>query len=90
MDESRPIEFDDRFAIKTSDNMELRNLLRSGLVDAQGPDSDKIPLFVSWPEWLEHGIVCLYSRDLHMLLKNTVRETADALAEFIEGGEAAP
>jgi hypothetical protein len=84
-----PIPLDDRFAVKISESMELRNLLRSGLVEAQGREPEKIPLFVSWPEWLKDGIVCMYSRDLHELLLRTVRETAQALAGFIEQPEEA-
>jgi len=84
---SGPIPTDDRFAVKISESMELRNQLRSGLVEAQGREPEKIPLFVSWPEWLDDGIVCLYARDLHELLRNTVRETAGALAPFIERDE---
>ena len=81
---SRPLRLDDRFAVKVSENMELRNLLRAGLVEAQSRESDKVPLFVSWPEWLEDGIVCLYARDLHELLRTTVRDTAQALAASME------
>lgn len=78
---------DDLFAVKISDNMEIRNTLRTGLVEALGRDTDKIPLFVSWPEWLDDGIVCMYSRDLRQLLRNTVQETAEALGKFIEEPE---
>ena len=52
---------DSQFSIKTSEEMVLRNLLRSGLVEAQGKDRNLIPLFVSWPHWLEDGIVCIPS-----------------------------
>ncbi len=79
-----PIPSDDTFAGKISESMELRNQLRSGLVEAQGREPDKIPLFVSWPEWLEDGIVCLYARDLHQLLRNTVRETATVIGKVVE------
>lgn len=75
---------DDRFAVNVSESMEIRNILRAGLVEAQGRDTDKIPLFVSWPEWLEDGIVCLYARDLRQLLLETVRETAGNLGKIIE------
>jgi hypothetical protein len=78
---------DDRFAVKVSDSMEVRNMLRTGLVEAQGRDSDKIPLFVSWPDWLDDGIVCLYARDLRQLLRETVRDTAGTLGKFIEEPE---
>ncbi|MFC1693710.1 hypothetical protein ACFL1R_09420 [Candidatus Latescibacterota bacterium] len=75
-DASRNIPEDNIFTIHISDNMELRNQLRSGLVEAQGKDTDKVPLFVSWPEWLEDGIVCMYARDLNAALCKAVRDTA--------------
>jgi hypothetical protein len=75
---------DDRFAVNVSESMEIRNILRAGLVEAQGRDSEKIPLFVSWPNWLEDGIVCLYARDLRQLLLETVRDTAGKLGKIIE------
>ena len=78
---------DDMFSIKVSDNMEIRNLLRSGLLEAQGSESEKIPLFVSWPPWLEDGIVCLYARDLHELLRKTVHDTAASLDSLMENPE---
>ncbi len=81
---SRPLKLDDRFAVNVSDSMELRNALRAGLVEAQGRESDKIPIFVSWPEWLEDGIVCIYARDLHELLRSAVRDTAEALTSAME------
>ena len=80
----RPLKLDDRFAVNVSDNMELRNILRAGLVEAQGRESEKIPIFVSWPEWLEDGIVCIYARDLHELLRTAVRDAAEALTAAIE------
>jgi len=64
------------FSIKVSEDMGIRNFLRSGLVEAQGKDTDKIPLFVSWPNWLDDGIVCMFARDLHALLAETVKTTA--------------
>lgn len=82
-----PIPLDDRFTVKISESMEIRNLLRSGLVEAQGREPDKIPLFVSWPEWLDDGIVCMYARDLHGLFRSAVEETARELAGFIEREE---
>ena len=78
---------DDRFAVKVTDNMDVRNILRTGLVEALGRDSDKIPLYVCWPDWLEDGIVCLYARDLRQLLQETVRDTAGTLGKLIEGPE---
>ncbi len=80
----RPLELDDRFAVNVSESMELRNSLRAGLVEAQGRESEKIPIFVSWPDWLEDGIVCIYARDLHELLRTTVRDTAEALTAAVE------
>jgi hypothetical protein len=82
-----PVPIDDIFSVKITESMELRNVLRAGLVEAQGRENDKIPLFVSWPEWLEDGIVCLYVRDLHQLLRNTVRETATVLGQVVEKTE---
>jgi len=41
----------------------------SGLVESQGRNSDKIPIFVSWPSWLEDGIVCIYAADLTLCCK---------------------
>jgi hypothetical protein len=79
-----PIPSDDCFAVKISESMDLRNILRAALVEAQGHDTDRIPILVSWPEWLEDGIVCLYARDLHQLLRNTVRETATVLGKVVE------
>ena len=72
------------FSIKISENMEIRNLLRAGLFDSLGADSDKIPLFVSWPPWLKDGIVCLYAKDLHTLLRNTISVTAQPFIKLIE------
>lgn len=78
---------DDIFTIHVSNTMEIRNRLRAGLVKAQGKDTNKIPMFVSWPEWLEDGIVCLYARDFYKVLQNTVHEMALSLAGIIEGSD---
>ena len=75
------------FSIKISENMEIRNFLRSGLFDAQGKNSNTIPLFVSWPSWLEDGIVCMYAKDLHSLLQKTIRDTASSFSGLIEQSE---
>ena len=75
------------FSIKISESMEIRNILRSGLFDAQGKNSDTIPLFVSWPSWLEDGIVCMYAKDLHSLLRKTIRDTASSFSRLIEQPE---
>ncbi|MHB9028321.1 MAG: hypothetical protein ACYC9O_06100 [Candidatus Latescibacterota bacterium] len=87
MSEQSSFPTDDRFVVKVTDNMELRNALRAGLVEAQGKDAEKIPLFVSWPEWLADGIVCLYARDLHQLLRDAVKDTARELGKTLEDKE---
>ena len=81
---------DNNFTYNISNSMELRNTLRSGLVEAQGRETEKIPLLVSWPEWLEDGIVCLYVRDFHRMLKKAVSETAMSLVKVIEQSENSP
>lgn len=68
------------FSITISEDMELRNQLRSGLMEAQDVDGRKIPLYVSWPSWLKDGVVCMYASDLHTLLKKTVRDAVAAIA----------
>ena len=68
------------FSITVSEDMELRNQLRSGLIEAQDLDSSKMPLYVSWPSWLKDGVVCMYVSDLHTLLKKTVRDAVAAVA----------
>ena len=79
-DETVSMEFDDElFSISITGNMELRNFLRAGLVEAQEKDRNKTPLLVSWPEWLEDGIVCLYARDFRDMLDRAVHETAKTL-----------
>ncbi|MCE5252149.1 hypothetical protein LLG96_18260 [bacterium] len=77
----------DMFTITVSENMEIRNILRSGLVEAQGHEPDKIPLFVSWPSWLEDGIVCIYASDLHELLGRAVRDTASSFKGIVDTGD---
>lgn len=81
---------DDNFTYNITNSMKLRNTLRSGLVEAQGRETEKIPLLVSWPEWLEDGIVCLYVRDFHRMLKKAVSETAMSLVKVIEQSENLP
>ena len=71
------------FSIMVSEDMELRNQLRSGLIEAQDLDSSKMPLYVSWPSWLKDGVVCMYVSDLHTLLKETVRDAVAAIATQI-------
>ena len=72
------------FTIKISEDMKLRNTLRSGLVEAQGKDTDKIPMYVSWPHWLEDGIVCLFARDFQQVLHKVVQDTAITLGKTFE------
>ena len=71
------------FAIKITEDMEIRNLLRSGLFEAQGNHPEKIPLYISWPSWLDDGIVCVFARDLRNMVRKAVRDTAVSLAEII-------
>ncbi|MBN1290227.1 MAG: hypothetical protein JXB48_00175 [Candidatus Latescibacteria bacterium] len=71
------------FAVKITESMEIRNILRSGLFEAQGAHPEKIPLYVSWPSWLEDGIVCIFARDLKNLLRKAVRDAAVSFAEII-------
>jgi hypothetical protein len=80
MIDSRKIPDDEIFAIHITSNMEIRNIMRSGLVQAQNNNTDKIPIFVSWPEWLEDGIVCLYANDFHNVLGKAIRDTAIAVS----------
>ena len=80
---------DDIFSLHITDNMELRNKLRGGLVEAQGNDSDKIPMFVSWPAWLDDGIVCLYARDFKNVLRNAIKDTVVTINSINERSEEA-
>lgn len=73
----------DTLAIKITESMEIRNALRRGLFEAQGKEPDKIPLYVSWPSWLEDGIVCLYASDLNNLLRKAVHDSAVSFAGLI-------
>ena len=74
---------DGLFTMKISEDMDLRNLLRAGLVEAQGKNRDLIPMLVSWPHWLEDGIVCLFAKDLHRILHDAVQAAAlDFAAAF--------
>lgn len=82
-DSSPDIFNDGLFTIKISDEMTLRNALRAGLVEAQGKDTDKIPMFVSWPPWLEDGVVCLFAKDLHAVLRKVIRDTAEAVRKDV-------
>ena len=87
MNNSLKIPDDDSFTIHISNSMAIRNKLRAGLVQAQGKDTEKIPMFVSWPEWLEDGIVCLYARDFHHVLCSAIHETAVSLGGIYEKAE---
>lgn len=77
---------DSQFSIKISEDMVLRNLLRTGLVEAQGKDGDLIPLYVSWPHWLEDGIVCMYVKDFHKVIYDAVKEMAMVLENEFSNG----
>ena len=72
------------FNIKISEDMALRNALRTGLVEAQGSNTEKIPMFVSWPHWLEDGIACMFVKDLHQLLDKAVQDVALSFAKMFE------
>ena len=81
---TKDIVSDGIFSIKVSEDMALRNTLRSGLVEAQGKNTDKMPMLVSWPYWLEDGIVCMFAKDFHHILHQAVRETAQRLGDIFE------
>lgn len=83
-DDTQELLNDGIFSIKVSEDMTLRNNLRRGLVEAQGKNLDRMPLFVSWPNWLDDGIVCLYAKDLHQLLHDTIQQTALAFRNEFE------
>ena len=72
------------FTMKISEDMSLRNTLRTGLVEAQGRDTEKIPMYVSWPHWLDDGIVCLYAKDFHTVLRDTIHTTASSVCENLD------
>ena len=72
------------FTIKISEDMALRNALRSGLVEAQGRNTDRIPMFVSWPSWLDDGIVCFFAKDFHRVLHKAVQDTAVTFGKEFE------
>lgn len=85
MEEIRAVPDDERFAIHVSENMELRNQLRTGLVEAQGKETDKMPMLVSWPRWLDDGIICMYAADYQNVLRSTIRDTAAVVSDVMEG-----
>ncbi len=89
MEDSQKIPEDDIFSIYISESMGLRNQLRAGLVEAQGKETDKIPMYVSWPEWLGDGIICMYVSDFQSVLRNAVRDTVLTLCEDNEEPEKA-
>ena len=66
----------DLLAINITESMNLRNQLRTGLLKAQQQDTGKIPVLVSWPPWLEDGIVCMFAGDFMEIIHRAVRETA--------------
>jgi hypothetical protein len=78
---------DGHFSLKISEEMALRNLLRSGLVEAQGKDGEHIPLFISWPHWLEDGIVCMYVKDFQRIIDDAVKQMAMVLENEFSNGE---
>ena len=72
-----PIQNDnDLITIHISDSMKLRNQLRSGLLEAQRQDTGKMPVLVSWPPWLEDGIVCMFAGDFLEIIHRAIRETS--------------
>ncbi len=81
---------DDMFSIKISQDMNIRNALRSGLVEAQGKDTDKMPMFVSWPGWLDDGIVCMFARDFREVLDRTVKDAAVSFGGTFNSDRQAP
>jgi len=89
MEDSQKIPEDDIFSIHISESMELRNQLRAGLVEAQGKDTGKIPMFVSWPEWLNDGIICMYVSDFQGVLRDALRDAVLTLCEDYEEPEKA-
>ena len=89
MEDAQKIPEDDIFSIHISESMELRNQLRAGLVEAQGKDTVKIPMFVSWPEWLNDGIICMYVSDFQGVLRDAVHDAVLTLCEDDEEPEKA-
>jgi len=89
MEDAQKIPEDDIFSIHISESMELRNQLRAGLVEAQGKDTGKIPMFVSWPEWLNDGIICMYVSDFQGVLRDAVHDAVLTLCEDDEEPEKA-
>jgi len=81
--ETKDVFKDDTFAIHVSKNMEIRNALRSGILEASRQDNGKIPLFVSWPEWLDDGIVCMYAKDFREFLSSCTKKTAEELGTAV-------
>ena len=72
---------DGQFSIKITEDMTLRNLLRSGLVEAQGKEQNLIPLYVSWPHWLKDGIICMYASDFQRVLDDAIKDMALTVKE---------
>ncbi len=83
-DSSMGISTDGIFSIKVSEEMGLRNTLRAGLVEAQGKNTDKIPMYISWPHWLDDGIVCLFAKDFYQILNKAIEDTAIALGKTFD------
>jgi|GEM_PF-7015241 hypothetical protein len=78
---------DELFSIKISEDMGVRNALRTGLVEAQGKDTGKMPMYVSWPGWLDDGIVCMFARDFRELLDRAVKEAAVSFGKTLNASE---
>lgn len=80
MKETNAVPHDDLFVIEVSESMELRNQLRTGLLEAQNRNPSKIPLYVSWPKWLDNGIVCIYASDFRDILKKAIGDAIEAVS----------
>ncbi len=87
MSDTDSIPQDDFFVVHVNESMELRNQLRSGLVEAQQKDTARMPLMVSWPKWLEDGIVCLYLSDFKDIIGRVVNGTAQAVLNGEDGSD---
>lgn len=89
MDNDRRTDSDAPFTFHLSEDMETRSLLRTGLVKAQQLDTGKVPVFVSWPSWLEDGIICMFAKDFTAVVERAVQETALRVGNLDPGSVAA-
>ncbi len=89
MDNDPCTDSDAPFTIHLSEDMETRNLLRAGLVKAQQLDAGKVPVFVSWPSWLEDGIICMFAKDFAAVVERAVQETAIRVGNLDPGSVSA-